>query len=185
MTVAARGVDPVTARWSGALFQLARRAGVLDQVQRDVERLAAEVASPALHGTLFGAQRPARERLARLDGLLAGFHPFTRNFVRLLFDRRREGVLRGIGAAFHQRSLEERGAVEGVVESARALGSSELGRVGAALGSRLGRTVLLTNRVNPDLVGGVRAFVGAKMIDASVQGRLEGLRKKLHGARLP
>ena len=43
----------------------------------------------------------------------------------------------------------------------------------------------LTGRVDPDLVGGVRVFVGTSMIDQSLQGRMDGLRRRMMEARLP
>ena len=54
----------------------------------------------------------------------------------------------------------------------------------SAMGRRLGKQVLLKNEVDPDLVGGVRVFVDNRMIDNSVQGRLDGLQRKLREARL-
>ena len=41
-------LDPVTTRYTEALFNLARREGALEQVERDVERLAGELAGPGV-----------------------------------------------------------------------------------------------------------------------------------------
>ena len=54
----------------------------------------------------------------------------------------------------------------------------------AAIGQELGKEVYLKNEVDPGLVGGVRVFVDNRMIDNSVQGRLDGLNRKLREARL-
>lgn len=178
-------VDPVTARWTEALFVLARRAGVLEQVGRDMQRLGEAVCVPGVRDFLLGGQVSRATKLTSLDGVLASFHAFSRDFVRLIFDRRREEVLLSVSAAFRQRSLEERGVVEGVVECSRPLDAAELGELEADLGQRLGKQVSLSTRPNPELVGGVRIIVGASMIDRSVQGRLEGLRHRLQAARLP
>lgn len=157
-------IDPVTARWAHALFNVARRQGVLVEVQRDLDQVGDAVA---------------------LKAALGDFHETTRSFVQLCFDRRRRDVLGGIAEAFRQRVLSERGAVEGVVEAPRALAAEELERLQNSLASRLGKEVLLTSRVNEDLMAGVRVFVGSNMIDQSVQGRLEDLRKQLEAAPLP
>jgi F-type H+-transporting ATPase subunit delta len=109
----------------------------------------------------------------------------TRNFVGLLFDRRREHVLVGLPAAFRRLRLEQTGAIEGTVESARALGASELDSLASALGARLGKTVHLENRVDPDLIGGFRVFIGSRLLDRSVAGRIDGLRTRLMNAPLP
>lgn len=177
--------DPVTTRWTEALFTLARGAGVLDQVGRDMQRLGEEVSGAGVRQFLLGGQVSRTEKASKLEGVLTSFHPYSRNFVRLLFDRRREAVLLSVSAAFRQRSLTERGVVEGVVECARPLDPAELSDLAATLSARLGKQVSLETRSNPSLVGGVRITVGASMIDRSVRGRLEGLRHRLQTARLP
>jgi F-type H+-transporting ATPase subunit delta len=176
-------LDPVTIRYTEALFNLARARGALDVVQRDVERLASAVASEGSE-SFFDARIPLAARKKRIEPLLAGMHELSASFVGLLFDKRREAVLRQLGAAFQRRLLLERNAAEGVVESARALGAGELAELSVALSRRLGKEVRLTQRVVPALLGGVRVVVENKMLDASVAGRLEGLRKRLLDAPL-
>ena len=80
--------------------------------------------------------------------------------------------------------LERRGAVEGVVESARPLDAADVDKLQAALRAKLGKTVALEARVVPELVAGVRVFVDNKLIDQSAVGRLQGLRERMMAARL-
>lgn len=176
-------VDAVTARWADALFNLALRAGDLDEVQRDVERLGAETRSDAVRDYLTGGRVSQVEKTERLVGLVS--HRLTQNFVKLALERRRESVLVHVADAFRAKRLEREGVVEGVLECPRPLDASELESLATSLGARLGKRVSLSARLNPDLVGGVRVFVGARMLDRSVQGRLEGLRRKMLAARLP
>jgi len=177
--------DAVTARYTEALFGLAKSRGVLDQVAGDVNRIGAEFANPDVASFFFDARVSTEARRQKLGPLLSGMHELTRNFVNLLFDKRRENVLGGLGPSFHKRMLTERGATDGVVESARPLGSAELGRLASALGARVGKSVSLQNRIVPELVGGVRVIVENRMIDVSLRGRLEGLRKSMLDAPLP
>jgi F-type H+-transporting ATPase subunit delta len=178
-------VDPVSLRYAGALFNLAQRHGALTEVARDVERIGQALDAPATRKTVLNPRGDTGRKRAALAAVLAGAHPLTQNFVNLLFDKRREEVLRSLTAAFRRRELAERGAAEGVVESARPLSDPELGSIAATLGVRLSRELLLTNRIVPELVGGVRVIAANRMIDYSVQGRLEALRRKLMDARLP
>jgi len=154
-------------------------------VRHDTARLSTEVARPAVSAFFFGGGLSEAERRLKLGSLLASLHPLTQKFVRLLFDRRRQEVLLGIGAAFHRRVLVARGEVEGTLESAHALPASEVEAVATKVGALLGKGVHLKATVNPELVGGVRVLVGARMLDASVQGRLAGLRQRLMSAPLP
>ncbi len=185
MGVVTASVDQVSGRWADALFGLAKRTGVLEDVSADIARIARECASPGVERFLCSTQGTSAERVAKLDSLLSSLHATTQDFVRLLFDRRREEVLLQMGTAFEERLMRERGEVRGVVESARALSPEDLASLGRSLSTRVGKTVTLTGRVNPELVGGVRVFVGTRMIDQSVHGRLDGLRRRLMDAPLP
>lgn len=178
-------LDPVTIRYAEALFDLARKEGALDDVRRDVERLEGELASPSVSNFFFDARVSSATRREKIQQLLKGMHRLTRDFVALLFDKRREEVLRGLGRAFHRRALAERGEAEGVVESARRLGPGELAELGVALSARLGKKVTLENHVRPELVGGVRVIVENRMLDYSFAGRLEALKKRMLEAALP
>jgi F0F1-type ATP synthase delta subunit len=64
------------------------------------------------------------------------------------------------------------------------LAQGELAELAVAVKSVLGKEVLLEQRINPDLIAGVRVFVENRMIDQSALGRLEGLQRRLKLARL-
>lgn len=178
-------LDPVTLRWASALFNLALKHDAMAEVERDVQNVEKAFTSPSVQAYFFGGAASTAEKRQKLQGLLENFHPLTSKFVQLLLDRGRVAVLKNVGLAFKRRQLARRGAVEGYVESPRPLPEADIAELARSLGQRLKKEVLLENRTNPDLVGGVRVFVDAKMIDYSVQGRLQGLRRKMMEAELP
>jgi F-type H+-transporting ATPase subunit delta len=177
--------DPVTNRYAGALYGLAKRKGALADVSRDVDAAAAELARPATRQLLFNPRVEREKKRAQLSPLLAAAHPLTRNFLNLLLDKGREEVLRRLAVAWKRLVLEERGAAEGFVESARPLEAAEIGRLAGALSKSMGRTLLLENRIVPALLGGARVIARNRMVDGSVQGRLEALRRRMLDARMP
>ena len=177
-------LSAVTTRYVEALFQLALERGMLDVIEADVRRLAGEVSDPAVAAFLADASVTDVEKAAKLEKLLGSLNEALADFVRLLFEKGRGEVLLETGDAFRLRVLEHRGATEGRVESARPLEPAQMDELAAAIGRELGKEVYLKNEVDPGLVGGVRVFVDNRMIDNSVQGRLEGLNRKLREARL-
>ena len=178
-------VDAVTARYAGALYGLARRKNALDAVSKDVGALATEIGRPASRGLLFNPRVLREAKRQHLAPFLAAAHPLTRNFVNLLLDKGRESVLESLAAAWRRLSLEERGAVEGRVESARPLDPADVSRIATTLSAQLGRALTLENQVVPELLGGARVYAANRMIDWSVRGRLESLRRKLLEVPLP
>ena len=178
-------VDAVTARYVDALFGLATRQGNLSQIEADVSKLTAVLAQPGAMQVVFHPAKDQATRRGFLASTLEGCSETFRNFVELLFDKRRDEVLKGLGEAFRLRVLREEGVVEGIVESARPLGSGELAELTVALGARLGKTVRLENIVTEGLIAGVRVIVDNKMVDSSVAGRFDDLKRRLMDAPLP
>jgi len=177
------GSTVVATRYATALFELAREKGVLERIAADVESLGKQVESGALR-EVFDQRTSADRKQALIEALAAKLQPLTSNLVRLLAARRRVEVLRGLAPAFRRCVLTEKGQVEGYVEAARSLGEGELAEIAVAVGSLIGKQVLLTSRVNAELIAGVRVFVDNRLIDQSAVGRLESLRRKLSVARL-
>lgn len=177
--------DPVTRRWAEALYEVAKKADAVEAIQRDTERLSAEVSSPKVAAFLFGSSVAQEERLAKFEPLLKELHDKSQSFVRLLFERRRQDVLTGIGQAFKDKVYSETGRIEGIVEVARNLSDEDIKALEDSVGKRLGKTVVLSQRTVPELIGGVRVIVGARLFDASVRGRLESMREKMLSSPLP
>ncbi len=172
-------LDAVSLRYAEALWNLSARANRQERVRADVARLGAALPPAALQR---GLEREERRRLVL--AALGQADEYLTNLVNLLFDRRREEVLRDLAPAFRRMELQSRNTVEGSVESARPIEKDVLAALGQRLKAVLGKDVLLENRIVPELLGGTRVIVANRMIDYSVAGRLESLRRALLEAPL-
>ncbi len=175
---------PVSVRYATALFELAREKNLAKEIDGDVARIGAEFAESSVAAYFADARVPMADKRARLDTLGKTLHPLTYNFLRLLADKQRLGVLPELALAYRRNVLREAGAIEGVVEAPRALSDADIAELASSLGSRLSKKVVLTQRLEPSLLAGARVVVDNRMIDASASGRLEALRSKLLVARL-
>jgi ATP synthase F1 delta subunit len=66
-----------------------------------------------------------------------------------------------------------------LVTSAIELDEETVGKIGDQIGEQTGRTVELTSRVDPDILGGIVLRVGNSILDASIRHRLDQLRKQV------
>ena len=105
-----------------------------------------------------------------------------RNFLLLLVTNRRLGALGEIVRAFEQEKDERLGIVSAETTTAVPLSAAELKRLREALETMTGRTVKITQRVDPALLGGARTQIGSRVYDGTLRRSLEALRERLVGA---
>ena len=163
-----------------AAFEQAQQDGQVAEWSGMLECLEVIASDPTVKG-LFANPKVDREAVSALIVDIAGdrLTTYGRNFLRLLGQNGRLGRLGAIRSIFEQEreALEGRGQVE--VHSAYPLTPEQEERIGDAMSNRLGVSVSLSVRVDPDLIGGVVVRAGDLVIDASLRGRLDQLRQAL------
>jgi F-type H+-transporting ATPase subunit delta len=137
--------------------------------------------SGELHNALTSpAVSPARKRavVGRIADVLR-LGRVTRNFLFVLIDHRRIGMLPDIIAAFERVVDERLGFAQADVTSAAALNDTQRAALSAQLEKRTGRKIRMRCAVDPTLIGGVVARIGSTVYDGSVRGQLQTLGRKL------
>jgi F-type H+-transporting ATPase subunit delta len=146
---------------------------------RAVEALIQE--SPELRiALLTPAIQNSRKRAVMAD-LLAriGGSPLIRNFVYVVIDHRRIGIMSDIREAFELQLDERMGFVRAEVSSAAPLNEALSAGLESELAKLTGKRMRLRFDVDPALLGGVVARIGSTLYDGSVRGELRQLGKKL------
>ena len=173
-------------RYAKALFGLASDEGRIEPVRQELDRLVdAMRESPPLREVLVRPLHPAPERRAALRAVAGrlSLSPLLLNFCSFLIDQRRTRDLEPIREQYALLAEEAAGRTRGEVVSAAPLAPAQLERLRAALSRRTGRSVDLSARVDPSLLGGVRAQVGDLVLDGSLRTQLDRLRASLTGGR--
>lgn len=145
------------AAWSGMLAFL--ETVVMDP---QVQTCAADpgISRQQLEGLILGVAGD------KLDGL-------GRNFVQVLIENGRLGLLPQIRVLYEALRREHESVLEAKIISAQPLTDEQLRSLVARIEAGYQRKVSPQVEVDPQLIGGVRIVVGDKVIDATVRGRLE------------
>ena len=164
--------------YADALFKAS--AADLEATWSWLEPLAAVAASPQLQDV---ADNP-RVTSAQLFDLVAGLAPAAlpdsgKNFLRVLIDHGRLGVLPEAAAQFRLLKNARDGASDAVVYSAFPIDAGALQDLGAVLERRFGRKLTTRVEIDADLIGGIRAVVGDEVLDTSVKARLDQMKAAL------
>lgn len=172
-------------RYAGALFDLAKEGKALDQVQADLTGLNALLDESADLTRLI--ESPAISRDDQVKALTAvakkaGASDLTTKFLGLLADKRRAFALPAMIEAYGSLLAEEKGEAQAEVVSAVALTKEQADDVQKKISKSVGKTVTMTQRVDPSLLGGLVVRVGSRMIDASLKTKLHQLELAMKGA---
>jgi F-type H+-transporting ATPase subunit delta len=175
--------------YARAAFAVAKETDALDELSRSLGIAKDLLADGQVKTFLANPAMTDEERLEFLtelfasaagkDSVFAGSSEHGTNFIKLLLEYGRVGVLPEISDRFDALKAEVENTVEVTVTSATALSGEQLGEIEAALKSRLGRNVNLSTEINEDLIGGAVIRAGDVVIDGSVRARLEGLANAL------
>jgi F-type H+-transporting ATPase subunit delta len=134
---------------------------------------------PQLRSVLRNPQLDPRAKVAVLDEILGGADVLLRNFVRLATEKGRIGQIEEIAREFDRLMAREERRLNVELTTARELSEAEAREVLEQIERTSGRKIEATRSVDPNLIGGFVLQAGSMRVDASVRGRLEGLRQEL------
>jgi F-type H+-transporting ATPase subunit delta len=108
-----------------------------------------------------------------------GAAQIIRNFIYVVIDHGRIGILAGIRDAFELALDERLGFARAEVTSAEALDEQRSAGLEAELSRLTGKRMRLHFAVDPELLGGVTARIGSTLYDGSLRGQLQQMRREL------
>src|SRR3954468_14971121 len=173
-------MEEIAEVYSRALFEAAVENGELDEIQQQLAVWADALGENKNLQTFFFSPRfTTAEKKDAIRRIIDGGDERFLNFLELLAERHRLPVTFRIRRAFDDLWREEHKLLSVEVTSAIELDDALVSSIGERIEERTGRRVELTANVNPDIIGGLVLRVGNKVLDASVHGRLERLRRQI------
>jgi F-type H+-transporting ATPase subunit delta len=174
----------LSGRYATALFELARDAKTIDQVEQSLSRVRQALSESAEFRALTTSPVLARADAARAIAAVAqsmGLDPTTTSFLGVLAENRRLRELGAIMRAFRALAAQHRGETTAEVTSAHPLTDEQVDNLKQALRQRVGREVAVDLSVDPALLGGLVVKIGSQMIDSSIRTRLNTLAHAMKG----
>ncbi len=124
-------------------------------------------------------QLDPRAKVSVLEDILGGADELIRNFLRLVAEKGRIGQIEEIASEFDRMMAVEERRLDVDLTTAYELSDSEAQALLKQIEEASGRKVEATRKVDPNLIGGFVLQAGSMRVDASVRGRLQGLRHEL------
>lgn len=175
----------VANRYAHALVDIVMAAGSPLKPEDAVRQLAAVEALIAESGELRIALLTPAIQTSRKRAVMGklmeeiGASLLIRNFVYVIIDHRRIGIIGEIREAVELQVDERLGFVRAEVSSAEPLNQPLSSSLESELSKLTGKRMRLRFNVDPSLLGGVIARIGSTVYDGSVRGELRDLGKRL------
>ena len=167
--------------YAKAVFELAHETGKLEQWGKLLQSISYAVdddrVGELLHNPVVGQAKVAQ---IIIDALGDKLDTQGRNFIRLLAENHRIGVLPDIAARFEVLRAEAERTIDVNVTSAAPLTEEHKIELAASLQRRFGRDVRLHCEIDESLIGGAVVRAGDLVIDSSLRGRLQQLASSLN-----
>lgn len=177
-------MSAVARRYARALFELASEAGLREQVAQELEQLRSVVTSTDL-APIWNNPRLGMEQRRALVNVLQqqlGLSALVGRFLQYLADVRRLRELPDIQRFFQELLDEALRRTRARFRSAQALDDATVARIASAFSELVGKEVLPTVQVAPELLGGLIVEIEGKVFDGSVRSQLARMTARLMGS---
>ncbi len=168
-------------RFAEAIAGIARQNGAWEQWRRDLGEIGSALANPEIRLTLE-SPRVAPERKQRLlaDSFAGRLTPDTLNLLNVMAQRGRLALLPDVLVWFDEIADRATGVRRYTVTTAAPLSDDQRAQLQQRLVASTGGQVILTERVDPSIMGGMVLRHEDVIADYSVRSRLEALRERLN-----
>jgi ATP synthase F1 delta subunit len=173
-------MEEIASVYARSLFEVAMEHGKLDVVRDQLGEFADALdQNQEMQVFFFSPYFSTPEKEEGLDKVVTGVDPLVRNFLRLLIEKSRMPAVFRVRRSLDELWQRENKLLPVEVTSAIELDKNTVKQIGDRIGEETGQKIELSERVEPDILGGLIVRVGNSIIDASIRARLDQLRKQV------
>ena len=170
----------IARNYAEVLFDLGERSGQTREYAELIDALAAAVeTTPQVQAVLMSPRVPKGEKSRLLAGALRDAPREFVLFLQALVKRGRQRLLREIATEYHDLLDLKLNRIRAGITLARPADDSLRGSIQENLSRQLGKEVIASFSVDPEILGGAVVRVGERIHDGSVRRRMTKLRRQL------
>ena len=173
-------MEEIASVYARSLFEVAQEQNKLDAVRDQLGEFADALDSnQEMQVFFFSPYFSTPEKVDGLDNVVTGAEPILQNFLKLLIEKSRMPAVFRVRRTYDELWQLENKLLPVEITSAIELDKKTVKQIGDRIGEETGQKIELSERVDPDILGGLIVRVGNSIIDASIRARLDSLRKQV------
>lgn len=171
----------VSERYALSLYEVAKAEGLAEQFLRELTDVARVFETyPEYLKVLVTPSIAFENKKTSLCEVFSGrVHPYVLNFLMLITEKGRVGAIAEMAQAYKELYYFEEGICEVVAVTAAPISEANIKKLTAKMEAVTGKKVVLNNKVDPKVIGGVMVRIENNQIDATIKTRLSELAQQL------
>ncbi len=168
-------------RYAQAVFEIALEKKELERWQADLQKIVGAIGDDTFLAAMESPKIKIDKKTELLKKRLGDINPLALNLVLMLINRGGVGMIGEI-AEEYQRLLDAyHGIQTAEVITAVPIDDKDKEKLAGNIGALVGTKVVLESEVDPEILGGIVAKVGGKLLDGSTRSKLAALKRELVG----
>ena len=169
-------------RYAQAIFQIALEGNTLDQWVDDLAFIETSMDNPQFLDLLGAPQIPASEKIVIVKNVLGKIiEPLAVNLVSLLSTRNMVRLIPTISKEYVALLNTHRGVERALVTTAVQINTNHLTKITKVLERISGHHIQVSSAVDPQILGGLIAQIGDRIVDGSARRRLQAMHNDIVG----
>ncbi|PHK49113.1 F0F1 ATP synthase subunit delta [Staphylococcus edaphicus] len=171
----------IAKKYAKALFDTAKDADNLDVMYDEFSTIneAVQSESEKLQALDADPQKDVEQRRRFVSIVFSHTNQYLQNMLTILASNRHLGHVHEIYSEFETLYNQQHNQDYAVIESVYPLSEDELSSIDNIIKARTKLSkIMITNKINPELIGGIRVKVGTKVMDASIKNDLAQLERQ-------
>lgn len=171
----------ISGRYIRALLEITAAQGKTADVEQELQLVDQLLkANPELLNLLLHPKISRLRKKKLLDDVLGTrVSVSVRNFLHMLVEKKREGIIPFLFEEFKKAADRLRGVINATVKSAIELSADQKQKLQGVLEKNTRSTVTIDYALDMAILGGLQVYIGNEILDASIHGKLNRLQKYL------
>jgi F-type H+-transporting ATPase subunit delta len=166
-------------RHAQAVFEIALEQKELERWQADLQKIAGAMSQPDFLAAMESPKIRFEDKSRLITESLGDISPMALNLVRLLIVRNGIGMVGAIAEEYQRLVDAYHGIQKAEVVTAVPIDDKDKEKLAENLGALVDSKIVVESRVDPEILGGVIARVGGKLLDGSTRSKLAALKREL------
>jgi F-type H+-transporting ATPase subunit delta len=176
-------IELLSNRYAKAIFGAAKSANKLDVVSKDLAKVSETIDSNEEFAKTLASGAIVKDKMKGIFSDISkklAVDEITKSFLLVIAENKRGSIIPQITAKLEGLILADSNTIKATVFSAKALNDNEIEGVKKSLEKSTGKKVITENKIQKEIIGGLKVKMGSTLFDDSVSTKLDRLKQSLN-----